>query len=207
MVFSWCQKSYAEEIFHWEGMSNCKPFPTPVDTKGKLSTNFGSPYDDSTTKYRRLDDALQYSTFTRPDISYAVQQICLFMHDLKVENMTALKRILHYIQDADWGGCPNTRRSTYGYCVFFGDNLISWSSKLQPTLSKSSVEAEYRGVANVVSESCWIRNFLLELRCTITKATFVYWDNVSSIYVESSSEIEKQEKEWKICVLIFVPHR
>ncbi|XP_060211727.1 uncharacterized mitochondrial protein AtMg00810-like [Lycium barbarum] len=162
------QSSYAENILDRAGMSQCKPCPTPVDTKGKLSASSSAPYEDP-TKYRRLAGALQYLTFTRPDISYAVQQVCLFMHDPKVQHMEALKRILRYIRgtidfgthlyksslqsllsytDADWGGCPDTRRSTSGYCVYFGDNLISWSSKRQPTVSKSSAEAEYRGVAN-----------------------------------------------------------
>jgi len=99
------------------------------------------------------------------------------MHDPKEEHMHALKRILRYIQDTidfdlhlyksnidkplsytnvDCGGCLNTRQSTFGYCVFLDDNLISLSFKRQPTLSHSGVEAEYRRVANVVSESCWI---------------------------------------------------
>ena len=73
--------------------------------------------------------------------------------------------------DANWGGCPDTRRSTSGYCVFLGDNLISWSAKQQPTVSKSSAEAEYRGVANVVSETCWVRNLLLEHHCPIRTTT------------------------------------
>ncbi|XP_071696145.1 uncharacterized mitochondrial protein AtMg00810-like [Rutidosis leptorrhynchoides] len=114
------------------------------------------------------DGALQYLTFTRPDISYAVQQICLFMHDPREQHMHALKRIIRYIQgtadlglqlyssspttlvaysDADWAGCPTTRRSTSGYCIFLGNNLLSWSSKRQHTPSRSSAEAEYRGVA------------------------------------------------------------
>nr|GEW99501.1 ribonuclease H-like domain-containing protein [Tanacetum cinerariifolium] len=62
--------------------------------------------------------------------------------------------------DADWAGCPTTRWSTSWYCVFLGTNLLSWSSKHQLTLSHSSVEAEYRGVANAVAEICWIRNLL-----------------------------------------------
>lgn len=197
------QRKYAEEIIDRAGMTSCNPTSTPVDTKAKLSASSGSPYEDP-THYRSLAGALQYLTFTRPDISYAVQQVCLHMHAPKDDHMNALKRILRYIQgtldyglhlykssfsdlvsytDADWGGCPDTRRSTSGYCVFFGDNLISWSSKRQPTLSRSSAEAEYRGVANVVSESCWIRNLLLELHYPIQKATLVYCDNVSAIYL------------------------
>ncbi|XP_062104494.1 uncharacterized mitochondrial protein AtMg00810-like [Humulus lupulus] len=200
------QKRYAEEILQWASMSNCSTCPTPVDTKSKLSATTDAPYDDP-TKYRQLAGALQYLTFTRPDISYAVQQVSLHMHDPRNAHMHALKRILRYIQgtlmfglhlykspigklvsytDADWGGCPDTHRSTSSYCVFLGDNLISWSSKRQPTFSKSSAEAEYRGVANVVSETCWIRNLLLELHCPIRKATLVYCDNVSAIYLSSN---------------------
>ncbi|KAL2936002.1 Retrovirus-related Pol polyprotein from transposon RE1 [Bienertia sinuspersici] len=200
------QQTYAKEIIDRAGMSHCKPSPTPVDSQGKLSSLNSAPFADPSL-YRRLCGALQYLTFTRPDISYAVQQVCLFMHAPTDAHMAALKRIIRYLQgtsgsglhlyksslsslvsytDADWGGCPDTRRSTSGYCVFLGDNLISWSSKRQPTLSKSSAEAEYRGVANVVSESCWIRNLLLELHCPMSKATFVYCDNVSAIYLSSN---------------------
>ncbi|CAJ2647961.1 unnamed protein product [Trifolium pratense] len=200
------QSNYASEIIERAGMASCKPSATPVDTKQKLSTSSGTPYEDPSL-YRSLAGALQYLTFTRPDISYAVQQVCLHMHAPRTEHMLALKRILRYVQgtlhfglhlspspitqlisytDADWGGCPDTRRSTSGYCVFLGDNLISWSSKRQPTLSRSSAEAEYRGVANVVSESCWIRNLLLELHFPIPQATLVYCDNVSAIYLSGN---------------------
>ena len=200
------QKQYASDIISRAGMSNCSSCKTPVDTKPKLSASTDSPFVDP-TKYRSLAGALQYLTFTRPDISYAVQQVCLHMHNPRVEHMNALKRILRYLQgtlsfglhlypssfhtlisysDADWGGCPDTRRSTSGYCVFLGDNLVSWSSKRQPTLSRSSAEAEYRGVANVVSDSCWIRNLLLELHCPIRKATLVHCDNVSAIYLSGN---------------------
>jgi hypothetical protein len=205
------QHKYAEEIIERASMSSCKPVSTSVDTKAKLSGTSGNPYHDP-SEYRSLAGALQYLTFTRPDISYAVQQVCLFMHDPRTQHMTALKRIIPYIKgtithglhlspssvdklttytDADWGGCPDTRRSTSGYCVYLGDNLVSWSAKRQPTLSRSSAEAEYRGVANVVSESCWLRNLLLELQCPITKATLVYCDNVSAVYL-SGNPIQHQ---------------
>jgi hypothetical protein len=177
------QKKYAEEIIERADMSSCKPSSTPVYTKAKLSGSSGNPYHDP-TECCSLAGALQYLTFTRPDISYAVQQVCLFMHDPKTQHMSGLKRIIRYIHgtidfglhlypssidklisytDADWAGCPDTRRPTFGYCVYLGDNLISWYAKRQHTLSRSSAEVEYRGVANVVSESCWLRNLLLEL--------------------------------------------
>nr|GFC70558.1 ribonuclease H-like domain-containing protein [Tanacetum cinerariifolium] len=73
--------------------------------------------------------------------------------------------------DADCAGCPTTRRSTFGYCVFLRNNLLSWSSKRQPTLSRSSAEAEYRGVANAVAETCWIWNLLRELHTPLSSAT------------------------------------
>lgn len=143
------QSTYASEIIKRVGMASCKPSVTPVDTKQKLSTSSDTSYEDPSL-YRSLAGALQYLTFTRPDISYVVQQICLHMHAPHTEHMFALKRILCYVQgtlhfvlhlspspitklisytDADWGACPDTRRSTSGYCVFLGDNLIFWSSK------------------------------------------------------------------------------
>jgi len=143
------QKQYAAKIIERAGMSNCSSCPTPVDTMSKLSATGDAPFNDP-TKYRSLAGALQYLTFTRPDISYVLQQICLHMHAPTNEHMSALKRIIRYLQgtlshglhlykstidrlisytDADWGGCPDTRRSTSGYCVFLGDNMISWSSK------------------------------------------------------------------------------
>ncbi|CAH9145020.1 unnamed protein product, partial [Cuscuta epithymum] len=169
------QQKYASEILARAGMLTCNSSATPVDTKAKLSSLTGPPVTDPSL-YRSLAGALQYLTFTRPDISYAVQQICLFMHDPREPHFHALKRIIRYIKgtlslgihispsratsltaysDADWGGCPDTRRSTSGYCIFLGDTLLSWSSKRQPTISRSSAEAEYRGVANAVAELCW----------------------------------------------------
>ncbi|XP_071740838.1 uncharacterized mitochondrial protein AtMg00810-like [Rutidosis leptorrhynchoides] len=155
------QSTYAMDILERADMLYCKPSKTP----------FGGSF--------------AISNIYRPDISYAVQQICLHMHALHDGHMGALKRILRYVKgtidydihlnksasrnlvsytDPDWAGCLDTRRCTSGYCVYLGDNLISWSSKRQPTISlslslslslaRSSAEAEYRGVSNDVSESC-----------------------------------------------------
>nr|GEZ47357.1 ribonuclease H-like domain-containing protein [Tanacetum cinerariifolium] len=158
------QKKYALQLLWRAHMANCNPSRTPVDTDSKL------------------------------DLSYAVQQVCLYMHDPREPHFAALKRILRYVQgtleldlhlyasattslvgytDTDSVGCPSTRRSTSCYCVFLDDNLLSWSAKRQHTISRSSAEAEYRGVANVVAETPWIHNLLRELHSPLLTATLV----------------------------------
>jgi hypothetical protein len=79
--------------------------------------------------------------------------------------------------DVDWVGCSDTRRSALGYIVFLGDNLVSWSSKWQPMVSRSSAEAEYRAVANVVVKASWLRQLLQELHGPLTKSSLIYCDN------------------------------
>ena len=81
-----------------------------------------------------------------------------------------------------------------GLLCFFSNNLVSWSAKCQTTLSRSSEEVKYRGVANVVFESCWLRNLLLELHCPIQKVTLVYCDNVSVIYLVGNSVQHQRTK-------------
>ncbi|GKF28477.1 ribonuclease H-like domain-containing protein, partial [Tanacetum coccineum] len=151
----------------------CNPCRTLVETKSKLGVD-GDPISDPTL-YRSLAGALQYLTFTRPDISYVVQQL----------HVSSLTQLTAYT-DADWAGCPTTRCSTLGYCVFLGDNLLSWSAKRHATLSRSSTEAEYRGVANVVAEIAWLRNFLRELHAPLFTVTLVYCDNVSAVYLSTN---------------------
>ena len=142
------QKQYAIDILERAGMSDCKPCSTPVDTQTKLSKDDGPPVADATS-YLSLRGALQYLTFSQPDIAYAVQQVCLHMHTPREPHLTALKRILRYLRgsldygllrpsstsdlvvytDADWAGCPDTRRSTSSYAAFLGSNLVSWAAK------------------------------------------------------------------------------
>ncbi|XP_066323353.1 uncharacterized mitochondrial protein AtMg00810-like [Miscanthus floridulus] len=172
------QQRYAEDVFDRAGMLNCKPASMPIDAKGKLSAD-GAKIDDAST-YRSLAGALQYITVTRPDLAFAVQQD----RDLPI---TAYS-------DADWAGCPDTRRSTSGFCVFLGDALVSWSSKRQPTVSRSSAEAEYRAVANAAAECIWLRQLLGELQCAITKATVTYCDNISAVYMSANPVHHKRTK-------------
>ncbi|KAJ9540986.1 LOW QUALITY PROTEIN: hypothetical protein OSB04_027492 [Centaurea solstitialis] len=207
------QSAFAQEILARADMVSCNPCSTPADTRTKLAVD-GEPVLDPTL-YRSLAGALQYLTFTRPDIAYAVQQVCLFMHDPRLPHLNALKRILRVLylmvfikasavdrlvaySDADWAGCPTTRRSTSGFCVYLGDNLVSWSSKRQHVVSRSSTEAEYRGIANVVAETAWLRNLLLELYCPLSRATVVFCDNVSAMYLASNPVQHQRTKHVEI---------
>nr|GFB81087.1 ribonuclease H-like domain-containing protein [Tanacetum cinerariifolium] len=154
-------------------MVNCNLSRTPVDTESKLGDD-GDPVSDPTL-YQSLAGSFYFITFTRLNISYAVQQVCLYMHDHREPHFSALKRILRYVRgtldhglqlisssttslvaysDADWAGCATSQRSTSGFCVFLRNNLLSWSSKRQPMLSRSSAEVAYCGVVNVVAEIC-----------------------------------------------------
>jgi hypothetical protein len=122
------------------------------------------------------------------------------MHTPRESHLTVLKHILRYLRgsleyglllrpsstsnlvvytDADWAGYPNTRRSTSGYAVFLGANLISWATKRQPVVSRSNAEAEYHAMANGVAEASWMRQLLHELYSPLQRATLVYCDKVS----------------------------
>ncbi len=141
------------------------------------------------------------------------------MHDPRDSHLATLKRILRYVRgtldlgvhirrspstdlvaysDADWAGCPDTRKSTSGYAVFLGDNLVSWSSKHQHTVSRSSAEAEYRAMANAVAETCWLRQLLHELHTPPSKATLVYCDNVSAVYLSTNPVQHQRTKHVEI---------
>jgi hypothetical protein len=158
-------------------------------------------------EYQSFTGALQYVMLTRPDIAHAVQQACLYMHAPWEPHLNLVKRILRYLEgslylglqlhatpsttltgysNTDWAGCPDTRRSTSGYCIYLGNNFISWSSKRQATVSSSSAEEEYRAVAHVVAECCWVRQLSQELHHPLSGTTIVFYDNVSVVYMASN---------------------
>jgi hypothetical protein len=168
------QKKYASEIIQKAGMSKCKLVGTPLSTSEKYSTYKGMTLDNKeATRHKSIIGALQYLTLTRPNIAFSVNKVCQFLHNPTSEHMTAVKRILGYIQgtikweiefikgkpltviaysDADWAGCPDDRHSTGGFAVYVGDNLVSWCAKKQPTISRSSMEAKYKGMANATAD-------------------------------------------------------
>ena len=136
------QEKYARDVLQRVNMMDCKPVATPLSTSEKLSAHEGNllgPRDATT--YRSVVGALQYLTLTRPDISFAVNKVCQYLHAPTTIHWAAVKRILRYLKhtmkiglricktssllvsafsDADWAGDLDDRRSTGGFAVFFG---------------------------------------------------------------------------------------
>ncbi|KAJ7961445.1 Retrovirus-related Pol polyprotein from transposon TNT 1-94 [Quillaja saponaria] len=151
------QRQYVLDLLEETCMLGCRPATTPIETNHKLQSGDGEYVDRE--RYQRLVGRLIYLSHTRPDIAYAVSVVSQFMHDPRSDHLDAVHRILRYLKsapgkgllfennrslkleaytDADWAGSLDDRRSTSGYCTFVGGNLVSWRSKKQTVVSRSS---------------------------------------------------------------------
>ncbi|BBG92487.1 transposable element gene, partial [Prunus dulcis] len=210
------QQKYICDLFIRFSMLDCKPCSTPSSSQ-KLDNTSGEPLSDPTA-YRSLVGALQYLTWTRPEIAFSVNQVCQHMHAPRTPHLSAVKRILRYLKgtpahglllrkgnlnltaysDADWAGCPIDRRSTTGYCIFFGQNLVSWSSKKQASVARSSTESEYRSLAHTASEIFWICSLLKEIHFYLDKHPLILCDNTSAIALASNPIFHARTKHIEI---------
>ncbi|WVY93382.1 hypothetical protein V8G54_032470 [Vigna mungo] len=213
-----CQRKYALDILEETGLMNCKSVETPMDPNIKLLPNQGEPFSDP-ERYRRLVGKLNYLTVTRPDISFAVSVVSQFLNSPCEDHWDAVVRILKYIKrspgkgllygpnndtkivcysDADWAGSPSDRRSTSGYCVSIGGNLISWKSKKQSVVARSSAEAEYRAMASATCELVWLKQLLSELKFgDITHMTLIC-DNQAALHISANSVFHERTKHIEV---------
>jgi histone deacetylase 1/2 len=191
-----------------------------MSTSEKLSVHEGEPLGvEDSTRYRSIVGALQYLTLTRPDISFSVNKVCQFLHAPTTHHWTAVKRILRYLKDtsklglrlsksssmivsafsdADWAGCPDDRRSTGGFAVFLGSNLISWSARKQATVSRSSTEAEYKSLANATAEVMWVQTLLDELRIPHPPMAQLWCDNMGATYLSANPIFHARTKHIEV---------
>uniref|UniRef100_A0A8R7R4T3 Reverse transcriptase Ty1/copia-type domain-containing protein n=1 Tax=Triticum urartu TaxID=4572 RepID=A0A8R7R4T3_TRIUA len=190
------QRKYVMDLLAETGMLECKHAITPIEQNHRITSDAGDPIDRG--QYQRLVRRLIYLSHTRPDIAYVVSIVSRYMHDPRTDHLNVVNRILWYLKgcpgkgilfsnyghlilegytDADWAGCLDDRRSTSGHCIFLGGNLISWRSKKQSVVARSTAEAELRSMALGLCELMWLRFLLTELRLYKGAPLQLYCDN------------------------------
>ncbi|XP_028064201.1 uncharacterized protein LOC114267360 [Camellia sinensis] len=197
-------------------MADCKPYSSPMALKPSSSPHDHLPCSNPFL-YRSIVGGLQYLTITRPDISFAVNFACQFMHQPLVQHFVMVKRLLRYLKgtlgyglqfspgpltlhafsDSDWAGNSLDRRSTTGFCVFLGPNLVSWSAKKQPTVARSSTEAEYRALAHTAAELSWLGMLLSDLHVPSPSPT-LWCDNIAAISLSSNPVFHARTKHIEV---------
>ncbi|PKA61094.1 Retrovirus-related Pol polyprotein from transposon TNT 1-94 [Apostasia shenzhenica] len=209
------QSKYILGLLQRAKMDGAHPISTPIFTLSiKTSPTMNDPL-----LYRSIIGVLQYVTITRPDITFVVSRACQFMHAPTEDHWTGVKRILRYLKgtilygpqfhrhsshtlhafsDADWAGSPNDRRSTGGFAIFLGNNLISWSSKKQSTVSRSSTEAEYKAIANAIAELVWLQSLLNELHLPVTGTPTLWCDNIGATNLTANPVFHAHTKHVEI---------
>lgn len=141
---------------------------------------------------------------TRPKIDFVVNKLCQYLQNPTTVHWAATKRILRYLKgalnygltftplsqfdiisftDADRVGSVDDRRSTGGYAIYYGKNLVSWLAKKQPTVARSSTEAEFQTIADAATEIIWIRNLLQEIGFPIARSSQILTDNLGSKFL------------------------
>jgi hypothetical protein len=210
------QRKYALDLVQRAGMRSCKAVNTLINTTDKFSSHVGDPLGlNDATNFRSIVGGLQYLTLTRPDIVFAVNKVCQYMHAPTTVHFVVVKRILRYVSgtddyglriiksplllvsgfsDVDWASSLDDRRSTGGFAVFLDANLISWSARKQPTVSRSSTEAEYKAITNTTAEIIWIQTLLRELGVPSPSTTSLWCNNLVATYLSANPVFHARTK-------------
>ncbi|KAL0283535.1 UNVERIFIED_CONTAM: Retrovirus-related Pol polyprotein from transposon RE2, partial [Sesamum radiatum] len=212
------QRKYACDLLQEAGLLGTKPVDTPMDSNPDFWNDDGNYLEDK-TKYRRLVGKLIYLTVTRPDISFAVGLVSQFMDKPRSVHWEAALRILKYIKtspgkgllfkrhrhvkieaysNADYAGSKDDRKSTSGYCTYVGGNLVTWHSKKQTIVARSSSEAEYRAMAHTTSEILWLKNLLKELGFMYDDPVPMHCDNQAAIHIASNPVFHERTKHIEV---------
>ncbi|XP_073226873.1 uncharacterized protein [Cicer arietinum] len=190
------------DLLEETGMSGCRPADTPMELNAKLWEKGSVPVEIG--RYQRLVGKLIYLAHTRPDIAFSVSVVSQFMHSPYEEHLEAVYRILRYLKsnpgkglcfkktndrevsiftDADWAGSITDRKSTTGYCAYVWGNFVTWRSKKQGVVARSSAEAEFRAMAQGICELLWIRKLLDELKMKVDSPLKLFCDRKATISI------------------------
>ena len=179
----------------------------------QLNKTSGEPLAES-TPCRRLIGKLLYLTHSRLEIAYVVSKLSQFLDAPTTEHMLAGLHVLKFLKnnpgqgllfsssssltlkgfsDSDWGACQDTRTSTTGFCFFLGKSLISWKSKKQSVVSRSS-EAEYRALAQATCEGQWLLYLLQDFHIPHPSPIILYCDNKSALHIAANPVFHERTK-------------
>ncbi|KAL6565862.1 hypothetical protein OROHE_004917 [Orobanche hederae] len=213
-----CQRKYTLDIITEAGLLGAKPATFPIEQNHKLGLATGAKLTDKES-YRRLVGRLVYLSVTRPDLAYSVHILSQFMQEPRQEHWDAALRVVRYLKgtpgqgillsadcdlslqgwcDSDWASCPLTRRSLTGWLVFLGQSPISWKTKKQHTVSKSSAEAEYRAMAAITCELKWLKGLLLSLGVHHSKAIPLFCDSQSALHIARNPVYHERTKHIEV---------
>jgi len=214
------QTKYIKDLLSKTNMLACNSINTPIMSSCKLSKHGSDTFHD-VSLYRSVVGSLQHATITRPEIAYAVNKVCQFMSQPLESHWVAVKRILRYLKgtlhyglklfpapthkplslqlfcDADWAADPDDRRSTSGAAIFFGPNVISWWSRKQPVVARSSTEAEYRALAQATADALWVQTLLKELTIPFSSPV-IFCDNQSAVLLAHNPILHARTKHMEI---------
>ncbi|XP_004292511.1 PREDICTED: uncharacterized mitochondrial protein AtMg00810-like [Fragaria vesca subsp. vesca] len=211
------QRKYVVDLLDEAGMKDIKPARTPLDSKLKLDIT-GENLTD-VCSYQRLVGKLIYLTITRPDLTYAVSLVSQFLHSPTTHHLSIVKRILRYLKgtvsrgivmrnnshfkmagysDSDWAGNAIDRKSTAGYCTFIGGNLVTWKSKKQTVVARSSAEAEYRAMASTTCELIWLKSLLADLGFQTTAHIPLHCDNQAAMHIAANPVFHERTKHIEV---------
>ncbi|KAL0324731.1 UNVERIFIED_CONTAM: Retrovirus-related Pol polyprotein from transposon RE2 [Sesamum calycinum] len=174
-------------------MLNAKVASTPFPSGLHLTHDEGAllQFPD---RYRRLVGRLLYLSFTRPDLSFPVQQLSQYIQHPRTSHWDAL-HVLRYLKDS--------RRSITGFYVFLGGSLISWKTKKQATVSRSSAEVEYRSMASTVCDLMWISYLLHDFLVPVQRPIPFWCDNKVALHITANPVFHERTKHLNIdCHLV-----
>ncbi|KAK9666074.1 hypothetical protein RND81_14G158500 [Saponaria officinalis] len=212
------QRKYVIDILRDMKMEDCSTVPFSMPTGLKLSTDAGELLENP-EHYRRLIGRLLYLNMTRPDISYSVQHLSQFLVQPRKPHLQDAQHVVRYLKgtvnarlfyesagandmtaycDADWGKCALTSKSLSGYCIFLGGSLVSWKTKKQKTVSKSTAEAEYRSMSYATSEMVWVDSLLKDLREDVPKPIPLFCNNKAATHIAQNPFFHERTKHLDI---------
>ncbi|XP_058732675.1 uncharacterized mitochondrial protein AtMg00810-like [Vicia villosa] len=209
-----CQRKYCLDLLQDTGLLASKPASTPIEPGLNLDDKDEALLPDPSL-FRSIIGKLLYLTHSRPDIMFSVCRSSQYLAKPTSTHLQAAHRIVRYLKnapakglffrrhsnlqltgfsDSDWGACPTSRRSITGFCFFLGDNIISWKTKKQTVVSRSSSEAEYRALANTTCEAQWLLFLLHDFRIPHPSPVTLYCDNQSAIQIANCPIFHERTK-------------